>query len=74
MDAIFTSEKLDKLDELANAINNLRINDAGYELNKAIVIDAQDDITSNPYTVTHTINRILYQNLLSCGTIRKFSI
>ena len=28
-DAIFTSEKLDKLDELVNGINNLTTNDAG---------------------------------------------
>ena len=27
---IFTSEKLDKLDKLANALKDLKINDAGY--------------------------------------------
>ena len=73
-DAIFKSEKLDKLDELVNAINNLTINNARYELNKAIAVDAQGNLTSNPDTGTHTSNRILDQNLLSCGTIRKFSV
>ena len=31
MDLIFTSEKLDKLDELVNTINNLTIDNCGYE-------------------------------------------
>ena len=54
---IFTSEKLDKLDELLDAVNNLTINDAKYsESNTAIASDSQGDITLNPETVTHTIN------------------
>ena len=39
-DAIFTREKLDKSDELVEAINNLTINDAKYELNKATTSDS----------------------------------
>ena len=82
-DMIFTSEKLDKSDELVNAINNLTTSDVVYELNKSIASDAQGDImsytdtsthTSNgPDTFTHTRNRIFDKTLLSCGTIGKVS-
>ena len=61
--AIFTSEKLDKLDELVDAVNNLTINDAKYyESNTATASDEQGDLTSNPETVTHTSNRIFEKN------------
>ena len=56
MDAIFTSEKLDKSGELVNAINNLAINNTGYELNKATASDSQGDLTGDPDIVTHTSN------------------
>ena len=82
-DAIFTSEKLDKSDEIVDAINKLTINDAIYELNKATASDAQGDLTSNldtvihtsnrPDTFTHTSNRILDEKLLSYGTTGKVS-
>ena len=82
-DAIFTRENLDKLDELVNEINNLTINDAGYELNKATASDSQVGITSNPDTVAHTSsgtdtvtytsNEVQDDTLLSCGTIRRVS-
>ena len=84
MYAIFTSEKLDKYDELVDTINNLTINDAGYELNKETANDAQGDLTGNPGTDTHTSkgpdtvtqtsNRILDQNILSRRTIREVSV
>ena len=80
-DVIFTSDNLDKLNELVEAINNLKINNAGYELKIATTSDAKGDITSNPYTVTHTINdpdtvnhtsnRILDEKLLSSGPSEK---
>ena len=69
MDAIFTNENLDKLDNLVNAINNLTINDARYELNKATASDAQGNLTNSSDAVTHTSNRILDETLLSCRTI-----
>ena len=60
---IFTSEKLDKLDELVDAVNNLTINDAKYyESNTATASDEQGNLTSNPETVTHTSNRIFEKN------------
>ena len=55
-DAIFTSQKLEQQDELVKAINNLKINDSGYQSNKATAIDAQGDLMSDPYTFTATIN------------------
>ena len=56
---IFTIEKLDKLDNLVDAVMNLTINDAKwYESNIATVIDAQRDLTRNPETVTHSSNGI----------------
>ena len=55
--AIFTSEKLDKSDELIDAVNNLKINDAEYyQSNKVTASDAQGDITHNLETITHTKN------------------
>ena len=54
---IFTSEKLDKSDDLEDALQYLTINDAKYyESNTATAIDAQVDLTCNQETVTHTIN------------------
>ena len=55
--AIFTSEKLDKSDDLVDAVKNLTINDAKYY--ESIIEaenDAQGNITRNPETVTHTSN------------------
>ena len=84
VDVIFTSEKLDKPDKLFDVINNLTINDARYELNKVTESGSQGDPTINPYTVTHTSNRlytvthtsnrILDQQLLSGRTIGEVSI
>ena len=45
---LFTSEKRENLDGLVDAVKNLTINDAGYELNTATVSGAQGDLTSNP--------------------------
>ena len=73
LDAIFTSEKLDKLEELFGAINNLKINESGYELNTEAVSEAQGNLTSNPDTVTHSSNGILDQQLLICLTIVEVS-
>ena len=68
---LFTSEKLDKLYEIVNAINNLKINNYRYELNTATASDAQVDLTSSPDTVTHTIHVILDKNYLFAGTSDK---
>ena len=71
---LFTSERLDKSDNIVNAINHLTINDAGYELSKATASDAQGNITSDPDTVTHTSNVILDRKKLSCRTIIEVSV
>ena len=57
------------MDKLIDAINNLTINDIGYELNTETASDTQGDLTSDPDIVTHTRNIILHQQLLSCRTI-----
>ena len=55
---IFTSKKLDNLDDLADALKYLTINDAKYyESDKETAIDAQGDPTRDPKIVTHTSNR-----------------
>ena len=55
--AIFTSEKLDKLDDLADTVEYLTTNDAKYyESNTVTASDAQGYPTRNPETVTHTSN------------------
>ena len=66
VNTIFTSEKLEKLDKLADAVKKLTINNAEYyELNTATASDAQGDLTSDPETVTHTSNGIFEQKILS---------
>ena len=56
--AIFTSEKLDKSDEMADALKYLTINDTKYyESNSVTASDAQGDLTRNTETVPHTSNR-----------------
>ena len=59
--AIFTSEKLEKSDEIFDAVRNVKKNNVGCELNTAIASAAQGYIMSDPDTVTHTRNRILDQ-------------
>ena len=47
--AVFTSEKLDKSDELVDVVKNLTINNAKYyESNTATASNAQVDLTHNP--------------------------
>ena len=56
--ATFTSGKLDKTDELADALKDLTINDTGYYESETVTArDAQDELTRNPKIVTHTSNR-----------------
>ena len=74
MGVTFTSEKLEKSDDLVDKINNLTINDAGYELNTATTSGAQGDLTIDPDIVNHTSNVILDQKVLNCRTIREVSI
>ena len=61
LNAMFTSEKLEKSDELVDAVKNMKMNDVGYELNTTTKSDAQVNITRNLDTVTHTINGIIDQ-------------
>ena len=57
INVIFTIEKLDKLDDLAEALKNFTINYAKYyDSDTANASDAQGDTTQNTRTVTHTIN------------------
>ena len=58
MNAIFRSEKLDKSDDMVDAVKNLEINDAEYyESNTVTASDAQGNLTRNLETVTRTSNR-----------------
>ena len=78
--AILKSEKLDKLDELAETLKELTINDTGYYLSdSANANDAKGYPASNQKIVNHTSdgkkrkftdtsNRILEQKLLSNQT------
>ena len=55
---IFTSEKIDKSDDIVDAVKNLTIIDAGYyESHKAKASDAQENLTHNQEKVTHIRNR-----------------
>ena len=55
--AVFTSENLDKSDELVATLKDLTIKDAKYyELDTSTANDAQGGPTRNPKTVTHTCN------------------
>ena len=53
------------MDKIVNTINNLTINNTGYEFNTANFRDAQGNPMSNPDIVTHASNGILDQKLLS---------
>ena len=67
---IFIIEKLDKLDKMVDAINNLKINYAKYyEPSTATASEAQGDLTRNLETVTHTSNSNFEQKLLGNLTI-----
>ena len=77
---IFTSDKLDKSEDLVDAEKNLTINNTKYyESGISTVNDVQGDLKCNPETVTHasngnktvthTNNRNFKQNLLSNRTI-----
>ena len=53
--AVFTSEKLDKSDDLEYTLKDLTINDTEYYVsNSDTVNDTKGDPASNPKTVTHT--------------------
>ena len=62
------------MDNLVNAINNLKINNAGSELNTEITSSAQGDLMRNPDTVSHTSNAILDPNILSFRIIGDVSV
>ena len=53
---IFTNENLEKSYKLADVLKDLTINNAKYESNSETTIEAQDDLTSDPSTVTHISN------------------
>ena len=55
--AIFTSENLDKLDNLSDVLNYLTINNAEhYASNSTKAGDAKGNLTRDPKTVIHTSN------------------
>ena len=69
---IFTSEKLDKSDDLADTLKDLTINDSKYyESNTATTSDTQGDTTRNPKTVTHTSNGKGKLRTLATGILNK---
>ena len=73
INTIFTSEKLDNLDKLVEAVKKLTINYAKYyESNTAAASDAQGNLTHNLETVNHTSNGKFEQKLLSYRTIPIF--
>ena len=54
---IFTSEKLDKSDKLADTLNDLTTNYAKYYVSNSVTaIDTHSNLTRNPTPVTHTSN------------------
>ena len=64
--AIFTSEKLDKLDEKVDAVKKLKINNSKYyESITGTAGDVQGDLTRNMETFTHTSNGSFEQKILS---------
>ena len=79
--AILTSEKLDKSDDLAETLNYLTINDSEYYISDSVnANNEKGDPASNPKTVTHTSggnkrkventsNETLQQKLLSNRTL-----
>ena len=73
LDATFTCENIEKSDELVNAINNLIMNDDGYELNTVKASDTQDNLMRKIDTVNHTSNGILNQKIFSFRTIGEVS-
>ena len=55
--AVFTSEKLDKLRELSDALKDSTINNAKYYASNSVTAsDTQGNLTRNPKTATHTNN------------------
>ena len=74
LNAIFTSEKLEKLDEPVDAVKKMTRKKFGYDLNTATARYSQVSFASDLDTVTHTSNVILDQNLLSCRTIGEVSV
>ena len=69
LNAVFASEKLENLDGLVDAVVNMKINNIKYQLNAAILSDAQVKFASDPEKITHTSNGITHQELLSSRTI-----
>ena len=65
LNMILNSEKLEKSDELVDAVKNTTINNAGHKLNTASASDAQVEFASNTDTVTHTSNIVTDQKILS---------
>ena len=62
---IFKSEKLEKLDEIVYAVNELKINSVKYyDSNTVTASDTQINIKHNPETVIYTSNRTFEINKL----------
>ena len=55
--AVFTREKLDKLDKLADGLKYLTINNSVYYASNSVTVsDPKGNLTRDPKTVTHTSN------------------
>ena len=71
-DAIFTGEKLDKPDDLADELKYLTINGAGYYISNSVSAnDIHGNLTRNLKTVTHTSKRKEKIRTLSTGIWNK---
>ena len=70
--AIFTSEKLDKLDYMEDVLKGFKINNAGYYAsNSATESDTQGNITRDPKRVTHNSNEKEKLRTLATGILNK---
>ena len=67
---IRTSEKLENLNDLLNAVVHVTINKVAYDITAVNTSDAQVKYASDPDRIIHTSNGITHQNLLSSRTIR----
>ena len=61
LNAIFASEKLEKLDNIVSAVANITINDVGYEFNRETASDAQVEFASDLDKINHTSNKDTHQ-------------
>ena len=66
---IFAIEKLENSGHLVDALENMTINDIGYELNTETASETQVKFVSNPDKIIHTSNKYTHQKMLRSWTI-----